>query len=132
MAITRKVTAAAGQHIPPPFVGPVNHTVAIPVDLSNMTNKEIDADGFLRPGLPLTKAGLMLVATNAVFGVTVDYVKVADDNEAATLAALGTQDIAVTTICQVNQDVAEDILERAYTAAEIAGFDLAGSKCVLL
>lgn len=129
----RKETTAAGKpQIPPPFVGPVNHTVPIQVDITQFTAKEIDDNGYLKPGVPLTKAGAMLVATNFVFGVTVDYKKVAPSNSATDIAAAGNQDVPVVTICQVNQDVAEDILERAYTAAEIAGFDLAGSKCVLL
>jgi hypothetical protein len=31
----------------------------------------------------------------------------------------------------INRDIGEDNLERAYTADEIAGFDLAGSNCRL-
>jgi hypothetical protein len=84
------------------------------------------------PGLPLTKAGALITTGVFVFGVTVEAIKVADDNAAATIAALGIQELAVATICQVNRDLAEDNLGRAYTAAEVAGFDLAGSKCVLL
>lgn len=131
MPIFRKARTTGGQFIPPPFVGPVGHTVAVPVDLSALTDDEIDANGFLKPGVPLTKAGI-LVASGSVFGVTVDYVKVLDDNAAATIAAAGTVDIAVATICQVNQDVAEDILGRAYTGAEIAGMAPGLSGVVLL
>lgn len=113
--------------------GNVQYTVAIPVDLTQFTNKEIDADGNLKPGIPLTRAGLMLAATNFVYGVTVENFKVADDNEAATIAALSDSfDVPVSLLCAVVRDVAEDILDRAYTAAEIAGFDIAGSKCILV
>lgn len=37
-----------------PFVGPVNHTAPIEVDLSTLTDDEIDARGYLKPGIPLT------------------------------------------------------------------------------
>lgn len=114
------------------FVGPVDHTVAVPVPLSALTNKEIDTDGFLKPYIPLTKAGALVGAATAVFGVTVEHVKVAKDNVAGTIAALGTVDIAVATIAQLNRAAAEDVLDRAYTANELAGFALAGSHIVLL
>lgn len=131
MPIFRKARTTGGQFIPPPFVGPVSHTVAVPVDLSALTDDEIDANGYLKPGVPLTKAGA-LVASGGVFGVTVDYVKVLDDNAAATIAAAGTVDITVATIAQVNQDAAEDILGRAYTAAEYNGMAPGISGVVLL
>lgn len=115
-----------------PLVGPIDHTVAVPVTLSTMTTREIDAKGFLRPGIPLTKAGAKITAGVAVFGVTVEVIKVADNNAAATIAALGVQNVAVATIGQVNRAIAEDNLEAAYTADEVAGFNLAGSKLVLL
>lgn len=113
------------------FVGPIDHTVAVPVNLSLLTNKEIDANGYLKPYIPLTKAGA-LVTAGSVFGVTVEHVKVAVDNAAATIAALGTEDVAVATICQVNRAYAEDVLDRVYTAAELAGMAPGASGVVLL
>lgn len=114
-----------------PFLGPVDYVYAIQVNLTQFTAAEIDAYGFLKPGIPLTRAGLLLVATNSVHGVTVEAMKVATDNAAGTIAALGTIDVPVAVIGVINRDIAEDILGRAYTAAEIAGFDLEGSKLVL-
>jgi hypothetical protein len=113
------------------FVGPTDHTVAIAVNLAALTSAEIDANGYLKPGIPLSVTG-GLVTAGYVFGVTVEEVKVADNNATATISALGTQDIAVATIGMVNRKVAQDILGRAYTAAEAAGFNLAGSKLVLI
>lgn len=116
------------------FVGPVDHTVAVPVLLTQMTNKEIDADGYLKPYIPLTKAGLLIPnTTTAVFGVTVEHIKTdAKDNVAGSIAALGTIDVTVATICQLNRAIAEDVLDRVYNANELAGFGLAGSHVVLL
>lgn len=132
MPIKVSKSGDAGLVYESPFVGPVNHTVAIEVDLSALTDDEIDAKGYLKPAIPLTKDGALLATGDFVYGVTVEEVKVAADNAAGTIAALGTQQIAVALICAVNEDLAEDILGRAYTADEIAGFDLAGSKCVLI
>jgi hypothetical protein len=113
--------------------GNVQYTVAIPVDLTQFTNKEIDADGYLKPGIPLTRAGEMLGAGDFVYGVTVEAFKVADDNETTTIAALSEAfDVPVTLLCAVVRDIAEDVLDRAYTADELAGFDVAGSKCILV
>ena len=115
------------------FVGPVHHTVAVPVLLTAMTNKEIDGDGYLKPYIPLTKAGALIAnTTTPVFGVSVEHIKVAKDNQSATIAALGTIDVAVATMCQINRAIAEDVLDRAYNANELAGFGLAGSHIVLL
>ena len=114
------------------WIGPIDHTVAIPVDLSQFTDKEIDADGYLKPYIPLTRAGEMLGAGDFVFGVTVAPFKVADDNETATLAALGDMDVPIALIACINRAFCEDVLDRAYTTDEIAGFDAAGSKCVLI
>src|SRR6187549_4102790 len=70
--------------------------ISIPVDLTQFTNKEIDADGYLKPGIPLARTGILVAGSPAfVYGVTSEHRKVADDNETATIAALGTEDIAV-------------------------------------
>ena len=114
------------------FLGPIDHTISIPVDLTQFTNKEIDADGYLKPYIPLTRAGELLATGDFVYGVTVERRKVADDNAAGSISALGTEDIAIALICCVVRDIAEDVLDRVYTADELAGFDEAGSKCVLV
>ena len=113
-----------------PFVGPIDHTVGVQVDLSALTDDEIDANGWVMPGIPLTKDGALLGTGDDLFGITVEAIKVAKDNGTATIAALGIQELAVATICQVNQDIAEDNLGRAYTAAELAGF--AASRGIVL
>lgn len=115
------------------FVGRVEHTVAVPVLLTAMSNKEIDSDGYLKPYIPFTKAGALIANTSTpVFGVSVEHIRVARANDATTIAALGTIDVAVATICQLNRAYAEDVLDRAYNANELAGFALAGSHIVLL
>lgn len=125
-------TATAGEVHPNPFVGPINHTVGIQVDVSTLSTDEVDQYGYLKPGVPLTSGGILVGAAPAfVFGCVVEAVKVADDN--SNLAGVTTDvEVAVATICQINRDILEDSLGRVLTANEIAGFDRAGSKCVLL
>jgi hypothetical protein len=114
------------------FLGRNDISISVPVDLSQFTSKEIDADGYLKPYIPLTRAYVLPGAGTYVYGVTAERVKVADDNEDATIAALDTQDIAVFLRPNVVRAIAEDVLDRAYTADEIAAFNAAGSKSILI
>lgn len=133
MPLTRRDLMTSGEIYPLPFVGPYNHTHAISINLTQFTSNEIDADGYLKPGIPLDAAGALVgIAPAYVFGVTIEPLKVADDNAAATIAALGSVDIALATIGQVNRAAVEDILGRVLTADEVAGFARAGSKMHLL
>lgn len=127
LAIT---TTAGGTNYASPFVGPVDHVVHIKIDISGLTTDEVDADGYLKPGVPFLSTGL-LVTAGAVYGVTIEAAKVAADNASATLAAATDVLIACATHGIVNRDIAEDNLGRAYAAAEIAGFAAAGSTLKL-
>lgn len=125
---------------PSPFVGPVNHTMGIRITPSNFTAAEIDDYGYLKPGIPLRRDGTLIptaatpgTGTDAVFGVTVEHVKVLDDNLAATIAAGTTPiEVAVATIAQINRAAVEDILGRALTLDEANSFNRAGSSVKLL
>jgi hypothetical protein len=118
-----------------PFVGPIGHTAHVKVDISGLTTDEVDEHGYLKPGVPLTQAGI-LVASGYVFGVTVEAANLGLSVVPPTNTTLGSETgdcfVAVGTIGQVSQDIAEDTLGRAYTTAEKAGFDTAGSKLVLI
>lgn len=71
-------------------------------------------------------------AKEAIFGVTVEPVKIAASNAAADLTAGANVDVAVATICTVNRAIIEDELGRVLTANEILAYDAAGSGCKLL
>lgn len=212
-----------------PFVGPVNHTAPIDIDLSTLSDDEIDARGYLKPGIPLTTNAALAAAqtrstvaaavadggntgnatidsveggygapaetitvtatvtggdgvgkaevvgsvsgnlgqatvgtlfrtpvidlrivdgttdltvgdvytlevtagvSNRLRGVTIEALKVAADNAAGTIAALGTVTAILATIGQVNRDILEDNLGRALTDDEVAAF--ADSQLVLI
>jgi hypothetical protein len=114
------------------FDGPADHTQTVKVDVTALTDDEVDADGYIKPGVPLSAAGGLVGAAVAVRGVVLEPIKVADSNGAADLAAASTAFwLAVPTIGQVRQDAIEYNLGRALTADEIAGFGLAGCRIVL-
>jgi hypothetical protein len=123
--ITKK---AGGTSYANPFIGPVQHPANVLIDVSTLSANEVDAKGYLKPGVPVNKTG-DLVTAGFVFGVTIEATKIAEDN--TDLANTPDTFVAVETSGLVNRDIVEDILGRALTAAEIAGFDAAGSKLAL-
>lgn len=116
------------------FVGPTNHTLHLDVDVSTLTTKEVDVDGFLKPNVPFDKNGARIIAAGAyVYGATVEAAKIVAKNPTdASLAADPRKvTVAVATQGQINRSIARDTLGRAYTAFEIAAFEAAGSRITL-
>lgn len=106
-------------------------TVHVKVDISALTNKEVDAQGFLKPNVPLSLLGVALAgAAGEVPCVTVEPIKVHTDN--TTLSGV-TNDpfIACAVTGTLNRDVTEDVLDRVLTTAEIAALNGPNSKIVL-
>lgn len=123
---------AGGLAHAPVFVGEIRGSDSVVLDISDLTTKEVDADGYLKPGVPLSKAGDLVGNGVAVWGVTIEPIKIPHatipPTDVSLAADTGTCPVVVG-FGLVNRDVAEDNLGRAYTADEIAGFDLAGSNC---
>lgn len=125
---------AGGLSHAPVFVGEILATDVVNVVVTALTAAEVDGQGYLKPGVPFSKTGALIAVVGAnpapaLYGVTIESIKVAASGSAADIAAAtAAQPVAVGTIGTVNRDIAKDNLNRAYTAAEIAGFDLAGSK----
>lgn len=121
-------TTAGGLAHSPVFVGEIQGTDVVKVDLSDLSDEEVDADGYIKPGVPLAKDGSIITAAVPVWGVTIEPIKVASGGTDAILDAA--TDCFVTVgfgLC--NRDIMEDNLGRVLNADEIAGFDLAGSNC---
>ena len=129
--IAVKSTAAAGEVHPTPFVGPCDHPVAIRVDVSSFTANEVDAYGYLKPGVLLTRAGLRPAAGQAAHGAVAEATKIADNNGAA-LATAPDIDVTVYTECAINRAILEDSLGRALTADELASVGVAGHSPITL
>lgn len=126
------VTNTAGGDIhPSPFVGPVDHTVSLLVDVSTLTSDEVDAYGYLKPGVILQQNGDKITGTSQVaYGAVVEAVKVAADN-----TALGSVtddvEVAVGLFVLLNRDILEDSLGRALSANELSAVDAAGSHVAI-
>jgi len=123
-------TTAGGLSHSPVFVGKITGTDVVKVDLSDLSDEEVDADGYIKPGVPLDKSGNIVGTGVPVWGVTIEPIKVGSGGTDAILDAA--TDCFVTVgfgLC--NRDIMEDNLGRALSADEIAGFDLAGSNCRL-
>jgi hypothetical protein len=120
MPITIESLASEQNSYGNPWVGAIEHRDVVKVDISGLTTDEVDVLGYLKPGVPFTKAGI-LVTTGNVYGVSIEAIKIAADNDSATLAAATDCFVALGTHGLINRDIAEDNLGRAYTAAEIAG-----------
>jgi hypothetical protein len=131
MPIVVSSTAGGTVHAPV-FVGDILGTDVVQCDISDLTTKEVDADGNVRPGVPFAKDGSLVGSGVAVWGVTIEATKIKHatmpPTDVSLAADTGTAPVVVGFgLC--NRDVMEDNLERALTADEIAGFDLAGSNC---
>lgn len=121
MPITIRSLASEQNSYGNPFVGAIEHRDVVKVDISGLTTDEVDALGYLKPGVPFTKAGI-LVATGVAYGVTIEAIKIATDNASATLAAATDCFVALGTHGVLNRDIMEDNLGRALTGAEVSGF----------
>lgn len=131
MPIQIKAKSGGMAHAPV-FVGDILGTDVVNVDISDLTTYEVDADGYLKPGVPFSKSGDLVGSTVPVWGVTIEPIKLNHATIPPTNTSLaadtGTFPVAVGFgLC--NRDIMEDNLGRALTADEIAGFDLAGSNC---
>lgn len=117
-----------------PFRGKVDHTDQIAVDITALTDDEVDEKGYIKPGVPLRQNGTLVGGGGQVIhGVVLEAIKVADSNSAEDLAAASDAfELAIGTIGQVSRAVIEDNLERALTANELAAFGAAGCLVKLL
>lgn len=131
MPLNMKTTAGGLAHAPV-FVGQITGTDMVKVDISDLTTNEVDQGGYIKPGVPLSKAGDLVGSSVPVWGVTIEPIFIGHATIPPTNTSLG----ADTGTCAVavgfglcNRDIMEDNLGRALTSDEIAGFDLAGSNC---
>ena len=119
----------------PVFVGRILATDVVQVDISDLTINEVDPDGYIKPGVPLSKLGDIVGAAVPVYGVTIEAIKTPHatipPTNASLAADVGTFPCVVGTIGTVNRDIIEDNLGRALSANEIAGFALADCHVIL-
>lgn len=122
---------AGGSGYGHPFVGKVLGLQQVAVDISELTISEVDADGYLKPGVPFKKDGTLAdgTANEFIYAVNPEPIRIVEYVPTTLLLAADTATIPVgmATIGEVNRDIAEDNMGRAYTANELAAFNAAGS-----
>lgn len=116
-----------------PFTGEVLGLQQVVVDVSELTTAEVDADGFLKPGVPFKKDGTLAdgTANEFIYAVNPEAINlrlaIVPPTDVSLAADTSTIPVGMGTIGEVNRDIAEDNLGRAYTANELAAFNAAGS-----
>jgi hypothetical protein len=107
-------------------------TLHVKIDPASLPANAVDAQGILKPNVPLSLLGVTLAGiTNEVPCVTVEGVKIAADNQSATLTAAADVFVACATTGVLNRDIMEDVLGRVLSSAEIAALNGPNSKLVL-
>lgn len=107
------------------------------VDISELTTAEVDADGYLKPGVAFKKDGTVADGTSGEFIYAVNpepqWIGHATipPTDASLAADTGVAHLGMGTVGEVNRDVAEDNMGRAYNANELAAFNAAGSHISL-
>jgi hypothetical protein len=133
MPLTFGAATNSGTGYANPFISPIGPPVQLTCDVSDLDIETVDSYGYVKPGVAFMLSGGKLgavAANNAVYGVVCEPTKLALTTIPPTNSSLDSetdQPIAVIVAGVVQRDIAEDNLGRAYTAAEIAGFALAGS-----
>lgn len=119
---------AGGQAYADPFTSENDDAGHVKLDVSVLTTDEVDAYGYLKPGVPLKSDGTLVSgAGQTVYLVTTEPIQIAEDNSAL---AGDTSDplIGGRMSGTINRDIAEDNLGRAYSANELAALALGGFK----
>jgi hypothetical protein len=107
------------------FIGRVDHPSHVKLAAGAFTVDTVDSDGWLKPGIPLTKVGVLPIdATTLIYGCTIEEMKVGDGNSVDQLAAAAARGLfaVVNTIGLVNRDLLETNLGRALSAGELLAF----------
>lgn len=133
MPMRTRVVTSPGQLYGRVMHGITEYTAQRAINVAALTANEVDADGWLKPGVPFDVNGALIGVGVAVFGISIEPIRVANSNSAPDLTAAGAAvQVALATIGQVNRKICEDNLGRVFTANEIAGFAIAGSGLKLL
>jgi len=133
MPISKATLLSSTQAYAPVFDGEIDHSAQIPINVTALTTAEVDSAGYLKPGVPFAKDGTTVGATDTVFGVSIEPIKVATGNSAGALSAASAAfEIGLGIAGVVKKALAETNLGRSYTADEIAGFAKAGCQITLL
>lgn len=116
-----------------PIVGEAQGLLQVVVDISELTDDLVDADGYLKPGVMFKSDGTQPDGTGFLYGVNPEPIKIVDyvPTDALLAADTGTIPVGCVVGGVLNRDVIEDNFGRAMTANEIAAVTAAGSQFTL-
>jgi len=116
-----------------PIVGEAGGLLEIVVDISELTIAEVDADGFLKPGVMFKSDGTQPDGSGFVYGVNPEPIKIVDYVPTDVLLAADTATIPVGCVTSgiLNRDIIEDNLGRSLTGNEVTALGTAGSHFTL-
>ena len=116
----------------PVFLGEILAMEQVLVDVSELTTDEVDADGWLKPGVMFKQDGTQCDGSGALYAVNPEPQNLHLDTVPPTNTSLGndtkTYPLGMGTMGTVNRDVIEDNLGRALTANELTAFATAPCK----
>lgn len=124
---------AGGTTYGPVFIGDILGMQQVVVDISTLTTDEVDADGYLKPGVAFQKDGTLVSAGSGQFVYAVNpepqnlRMAVLPPTNGTLSGDTRTWPLGMGTIGEVNRDIAEDNMGRAYNSNELAAFNAAGS-----
>jgi len=112
------------------FMNPIEQMDHVKLDVSTLTTDEVDANGYIKPNVPLRQDGTLVSgASQTVYGLTIEATKLPGRTNNASLGADTTDPlIAVCTSALINRDIAEDNLGRAFSANELTALTAGGFK----
>lgn len=116
-----------------PIVGKALGLLQVVVDISELTTAEVDADGFLKPGVMFKSDGTQPDGSGFVYGVNPEPIKIVDYVPTDVLLAADTATIPVGCVTAgiLNRDIIEDNLGRSLTGNEVTALAAAGSHFTL-
>lgn len=123
---------AGGTTYAPPFLGEILAMEQVLVDISELTTDEVDADGWLKPGVPFKQDGTLADGSGHIYAVNPEpqnlRMAVLPPTNGTLSGDTRTYPLGMGTIGTVNRDVIEDNLGRALTANELTAFATAPCK----
>lgn len=123
---------AGGTTYTPVFLGEILAMEQVLVDVSELTTDEVDADGWLKPGVPFKQDGTLADGSGHIYAVNPEPQDLRLDTVPPTNVSLAadtkTYPLGMGTMGTVNRDVIEDNLGRALTANELTAFATAPCK----
>lgn len=116
-----------------PIVGTPGPLLQVVVDISELTEAEVDPDGFLKPGVSFKSDGTQPDGSGFMYAMNPEPIKIVDYVPTDALLAADTATIPVGCVIGgvINRDIVEDNLGRAMTANELAAAIAAGSQFTL-